>query len=113
MQEKHADVQQKVNDYFESSADYWKEIYSDNRLLPTIYQDRHKTVLDWITDLRLPMNARILEVGCGAALITFALAERGYRVQAVDSAAAMLRMTRRTAINRGLNDRITLQRADV
>jgi ubiquinone/menaquinone biosynthesis C-methylase UbiE len=113
MQAKHADVQQKATDYFESSADYWRDIYSDNTLLPTIYQDRHKTVLDWITDLRLPMNARILEVGCGAALISFALAEKGYLVQAIDSAAAMLRMTHRTAINRGLDDRITLQRADV
>ena len=58
MQTQYEDVQQKVNDYFESSSEYWKDIYSSDRLLPAIYQDRHSTTLDWITAPHLPATDR-------------------------------------------------------
>src|SRR5436853_5624633 len=64
MQMPGADAQQEVNDYFESSSSYWKGIYSDDELLPTIYQDRHNTALRWVTKLALRPDARILEAGC-------------------------------------------------
>ena len=69
MQTRYAS-QRNVIDYFESTAAYWKEIYSDDRLLPVIYRDRQKTALDWIWELDLAPKARVLEVGCGAGLIS-------------------------------------------
>ena len=105
--------QQNVNDYFESTAAYWKNVYSDDRLLPAIYQDRHKTALEWIHELGLHRNARILEVGCGAGLMTIALARNGYTVDALDSTAAMIRMTRNNAVDQGVQDRIRIHSADV
>ena len=50
MQKPFGDVQLKVNEYFESSSRYWKEIYLDNSLLPTIYQERHNVTLGWIAE---------------------------------------------------------------
>src|SRR5215831_8153417 len=98
--------QQEVNDYFESSSEYWKEIYFDDRLLPTIYKDRLNTTLDWISKLGLRADARILEVGCGSGQLTVALAQSGHTVDAMDSTPAMLRMTRAGAMLRGVEDQI-------
>lgn len=113
MQTQYADAQQRVNDYFESSSEYWKKIYSDDALLPTIYQDRHNTTLDWIRNLGLSPTARILEIGCGAGLLTAALAQSGQAVDAMDSTPAMLQMARDAAVHRGIEDRIRLHLADV
>ena len=105
--------QQHVTDFFESTAAYWKEVYSDDRLLPVIYRDRHKEALAWIWELELKPNARVLEVGCGAGLITIALARSGYIVDALDPATTMIQMTRDHAADQGVQDRIHTHSADV
>jgi len=105
--------QKYVTDYFESTADYWRRIYSDDRLLPAIYQDRHNTALRWIQDLNLGRGARILEIGCGAGLMTSALARRGYTVHALDSTLAMLEMTGNEAGHQRVRHRIRMHSADV
>jgi ubiquinone/menaquinone biosynthesis C-methylase UbiE len=88
-------------------------VYSDDRLLPVIYRDRHNTALGWIQELDLHPDARILEVGCGAGFITVALARNGYAVDALDSTPAMLQMTRNDAADQGVQDRIRIHSADV
>jgi len=105
--------QQNVIDHFTATAAYWKTVYSDDRLLPAIYRDRHDTALGWIEGLDLRPNARILEVGCGAGLITVALARNGHTVDALDSTPAMLQMTRNDAADQGVQDRIRIHSADV
>src|SRR6187549_727044 len=105
--------QRHVSDYFESTAAYWKTLYADDRLLSTIYQDRHHTALGWIQDLNLVPSARILEVGCGAGLLTSALARNGYTVDAVDSTMAMLQMTRHHGARHAMRQRIRTYSADV
>jgi ubiquinone/menaquinone biosynthesis C-methylase UbiE len=105
--------QQYVTDFFQSTAAYWKTIYSDDRLTPTIYQDRHLTALGWVQDLDLRPNARILEVGCGAGLLTVALARSGYSIDALDSTDAMLQMTRQTAARQCVQERVRVHAADV
>ena len=105
--------QQSVTDYFESTAAYWKTVYADDRLLPAIYRDRHNTALGWIQDLDLHSRARILEVGCGAGLITVALARNGYTVDALDPTTAMLQMTRNDAAHQRVLDHVRIHAADV
>ena len=105
--------QQSVTDYFESTADYWKSVYADDRLVPAIYRERHNTALRWIRDLDLHPRARILEVGCGAGLITVALARDGYIVDAVDPTTAMLQMTRNGAARQSVQGQVRLHAGDV
>jgi ubiquinone/menaquinone biosynthesis C-methylase UbiE len=105
--------QQYVTDFFESTAAYWRSIYSDDRLVPVIYQARHNTALGWVQNLALRPNARILEVGCGAGLLTVALARNGYTVDALDSTDAMLQMARHRAASQCLQDRVRIHAADV
>jgi len=113
MQTQYARQQQEVNEYFESASVYWDEIYSDHKLLPTIYQERHNTALHWIKVLGLRRDARILEIGCGSGQITVTLAENGYIVDAIDPTAAMLHITRSHAIAQRVENRIRRYQADV
>jgi ubiquinone/menaquinone biosynthesis C-methylase UbiE len=105
--------QQSVTDYFESTAAYWQTVYAEDRLLPATYRDRHNTALGWIQGLDLRPRARILEVGCGAGLITVALARSGYTVDALDPTPAMLQMTRNSATHQSVQDRVRIHSADV
>jgi ubiquinone/menaquinone biosynthesis C-methylase UbiE len=106
-------AQQQVNSYFQSSANYWKRIYETRELMPLIYQTRQAAVLDWISELRLPIPSQILEIGCGAGVLTTELARTGYRIQAVDAAPAMVELTRQSAAKSGLADCVTASLADV
>jgi ubiquinone/menaquinone biosynthesis C-methylase UbiE len=105
--------QQQVNAYFQSSSDYWKRIYETRTLMPLIYQTRHAAVVNWIVELGLPISSRILEIGCGAGVLTAQLARLGYSVEAVDAAPAMVELTLQNAIDSGLADRVQASLADV
>jgi len=113
MQKQCDNPQQSVNDYFESSRVEWERIYFEKKLLPTIYQDRHDAALRWISGLGLRLDARILEIGCGAGLLSVSLARNGHTIDAMDSTAAMLNMTRKNAVDQGVQGRIRLHLADV
>jgi ubiquinone/menaquinone biosynthesis C-methylase UbiE len=54
----------------------------------------------------------VLEIGCGAGLTSMALAEYGLNVTAIDSAAAMIRLTDQLAHDRDLGGRIRTMVAD-
>lgn len=105
--------QEQVNAYFHTSANYWKRIYETRALMPLIYQTRQTAVLDWITELRLPASSQILEVGCGAGMLTAELARAGYRVDAVDAVPAMVELTRQNALSNGVAGQVTASLADV
>jgi ubiquinone/menaquinone biosynthesis C-methylase UbiE len=106
----HEDVQaagtgqERVTDYFDSQALYWKEIYERRDAFSVTYQQRMATVLAWVDGLTLTQGSRILEVGCGAGFTTVALTERGFLVEAQDAAGAMVELTRRHAEDAGVAD---------
>jgi len=105
--------QRHVDNYFESSAAYWKEVYKEERLFAAIYRERREKALQWVDELHLAAHSNILEVGCGAGLMTTALAERGHMVHAMDSASAMIETTRNEVESRGLTGCVTVGLGDV
>ena len=105
--------QHRVNDYFDAAAAYWRDIYGQQEVRSAIYQDRCTRTLDFIESLGLPERTRILEIGSGAGLTSVGLAHRGYCVDAVDAAPAMVQSTREHAIRHGVEEQITPQLADV
>ena len=107
------DLQASVNDHFELAASEWERIYVESTLRGRIYQDRLTITLEWIERLHLASGARLLEIGCGAGFATAALAKQGYRVDAVDSVAAMLSLTSKRVAESGAAQRVRIVRADV
>ena len=80
--------------FFDSWAGFWRDVYDQDDLNGVIYRDRHEVALRWIDQLGQDGPARSLDVGCGAGLLTAALAMRGRPVVAVDPSPSMLTLTR-------------------
>ncbi len=103
----------RVGDYFESGATFWKTVYSGGDVYALIYQERLARVLAWIDELALPAGARALDIGCGAGLLSVALAQRRLSVTAIDLAPAMLAETRELARASGVPESVCTSLSDV
>jgi ubiquinone/menaquinone biosynthesis C-methylase UbiE len=105
------DHQRVVDSYFDREASYWHEVYRDDGLQGLVYRRRMETVLAWIDSLRLAAGAPVLDVGCGAGLLSLALADRGLAVTATDSSQEMVDLVARQALERNAVG-VSVQRAD-
>jgi ubiquinone/menaquinone biosynthesis C-methylase UbiE len=108
------DRQQKlVDEFFDTKATYWKDTYKEKDIFGIIYQRRQTVALSYIDGLALPRTSRILEIGCGAGFITTALAKRGFAVEAIDHAQAMIDLTLEHARQSGIQNRINACTGDI
>jgi 2-polyprenyl-3-methyl-5-hydroxy-6-metoxy-1,4-benzoquinol methylase len=105
--------QEEVNAYFQAQSAYWEEIYTSGSVQAEIYRARQAVVLAWIDDLALASGSRVLEIGCGAGFLSVALAQRGLRVQAIDSTEAMVELARRQAQESGTTELLSVDVGDV
>jgi ubiquinone/menaquinone biosynthesis C-methylase UbiE len=91
-----------VNAHFQAQSVIWRDVYEERSVQGEIYRKRLEIVLDWIDDLAIPNGEKVLEVGCGAGQASVALAQRGYVVDAIDSASNMLAITQQYAADAGV-----------
>jgi ubiquinone/menaquinone biosynthesis C-methylase UbiE len=105
--------QKQIDAYFEASAAYWKGIYESGDVDAAIYRERRSVVLALVQKLALSTEFPILEIGCGAGLTSVALARNGYKVEAVDSVDAMIKLTRQHAQEASVGDRVITSVGDV
>ncbi len=103
-----SDHQTQVNAYFHVQSSFWNDIYTQGDVYAEIHQQRYARVLDWIEKLDLARDTQVLDIGCGAGFLTLALAERGFRVQAIDSVEAMIEQTHQHAKEAGLAEHISV-----
>ena len=105
--------QERVNAYFRFESSYWKDIYVADDVYAEIHRDRHAVALDWIDSLAPAAGSRVLEIGCGAGFLSVALAQRGFRVHAIDAVDSMVEQARRHAAESGVVESLTLDVGDV
>lgn len=105
--------QEIVNAYFRSHSMEWQEIYARKDVQAETIRDRHVAVLDWIDTLALEPGSKVLEIGCGAGFMAIALAQRGFRVYAIDSVESMVEQAGLNARESGVRDRLSLDIGDV
>ena len=104
---------EKVKAYFQSRSSFWQNVYSGEDTFAEIIRDRHAAVLAWVDSLILAPDSRILEVGCGAGFLSVALAQCGFRIQAVDSVEAMVELAQQHAAESGTTHRLSVDVGDV
>lgn len=100
-----------VEEYFTTESKQWDEIYELNTVYARIHQERGRAVQLMAQSIALPVEARVLEVGCGAGFATVTLAERGYVVEAVDAVRDMLLTTKARAERAGVAHRVRVTQA--
>ena len=96
-----------VRAHFQAESTSWRDVYEEQSTQGAIYRKRLDMVLNWIDRAGVAAGARVLEIGCGAGRATVALAQRGYRVAAIDSAANMLAITRAGAEAAGVSRNVS------
>ena len=108
------DRQQKlVDELFDTQATYWRDTYKKKDIAGIIYQRRQAVALSYIDGLSLPRTAHVLEIGCGAGFMTAALAKRGFFIEGIDHAQAMVDLTNEHARQTGLLDKIRACTGDI
>lgn len=105
--------QEQVNRHFTEESAYWRKIYQRRDVGSAAYQLRRSIVLNWIDALALPPGSRVLEVGCGAGLMTLALAQRRFAVTALDAVPAMIDQTRWFVAKAGFSGTVRTALGDV
>lgn len=82
---------------------HWQAIHEENAARDVSwFQEAPRASLGWIEKIGTPMDARILDVGCGQWGLPGALLERGFtRVRALDISAEALRKAREAMGPRG------------
>jgi ubiquinone/menaquinone biosynthesis C-methylase UbiE len=95
-----------VKAYFQSGAMYWDDVYRHDDVRGLRYRERLKSVLKLVDRCSLPAGSHVLDLGSGAGVYSVSLAKRGYSVDAVDAAPAMIERTRRHAVEARVDERV-------
>lgn len=105
--------QKLVDEYFDAQSAFWRDTYQQGNALGFINRQRQAAALKYVDELSLPKNSHVLEVGCGAGFLAVALARRGFAVEAVDHAPAMIELTKKHARQAGMDTRVHAAVEDV
>ena len=104
--------QRRVDAHFAVAAPYWEAVYEQESVDGDRYRTRRARALALAAALGSARGTPVLEIGCGAGGATIALGRQGHVVYAIDTAPAMLALTRRAAREAGVEKKVVLASAD-
>lgn len=102
-----------VDRYFDREAGYWKDVYSQADVQGHVYRRRMELAVRWADEAELAPGAPVLDVGCGAGLVSIELARHELAVTGVDSSAEMVELLVQRAAAEHLSASVRVRQADV
>jgi len=105
--------QELVDNLFDNQGTYWRDTYEEKDIQGIIYQRRRAVALKYVESLSLPKTSKVLEIGCGAGLMTLALAKRGFLVEAIDHSQVMVDLTVQIVKQNRLEKSINVHAGDI
>lgn len=88
------DQQRLVDERFNAETTFWRDANKRRDMFGENYRGRQAILLRLVDSLDLSTRARVLDVGCGPGFLALTLADRGFQVDAIDHAPAMVEMAR-------------------
>jgi ubiquinone/menaquinone biosynthesis C-methylase UbiE len=102
-----------VDKRFNSDTAFWREACNRQDAFGEVYRRRQAILLKFVDELGLSKDKRILEIGCGLGHLSLSLADRGFLVNAVDHASAMIEEARIQVKGAGMESRVHVSVDDV
>ena len=101
--------------HFESTVPRWEEFYTDSTpsVYATIYKSRLDVAVSLANRLGLAPGSRCLDVGCGPGIASVALAQIGFKVDAIDIVDGQLDRTQGRAAEAHVEDRVATSIGDI
>jgi ubiquinone/menaquinone biosynthesis C-methylase UbiE len=103
--------QRQVDARFDAEVETWSDVYSGGDAFSRIMQYRARLVRRWVADLDLGPAPRVLDAGCGTAVVAAELAAQGARVVGFDRASAMSRRAAARAAEPAVAGRLAILQA--
>lgn len=100
------EAQRSIDEHFSRVAPLWQELYSRNDVFSIIHRERRDIAVELIESQRLESGSHVLDVGCGAGVLTIELARRRFVIEALDSVPAMVELTDKAAEAAGVSSRV-------
>jgi 2-polyprenyl-3-methyl-5-hydroxy-6-metoxy-1,4-benzoquinol methylase len=78
-------------DYFDERTNYWHTLYGGGTFINRHMIDRKNTVLSMLDQISNGRRLKVLDLGCGAGILTQCILRMGHSVVSLDCSANMLR----------------------
>ncbi len=102
-----------ADERFARETTEWRDLYAKNDVASIVLQERLRRAEGFLERLNLTSRTVVADVGCGAGLMSVAVAKRGAWVHAIDTVVSMLDLTREQAERDGVGNRVDLTEASV
>ena len=81
-----------VETFFENEHLRWKSLYKEKYIPTDLAKIKRKIISSNFISKYLPKNSKVLDVGCGAGMVSLELANQGYEIEGIDVSKKMINL---------------------